>query len=149
MWLLISRVTPTGFIAEIPPGEYYVGNPDVMVLPGILETTQSLDNGVFESMDDESIFAVYTYPTSHFTVYSGGYYTRLFSEKGRIAIMSADIAKPLPSMNRFRINCDYRGYIELDGVVLSLFCQHVIVHVAPDSGRDEDIYDDASNAIGN
>jgi hypothetical protein len=142
MWEICCCSIQGGFSCELPPGEYMIGNPDEMLLPGVLKTI-TFDTGCFEQVESDGIIVVHTFELSKFILNISDVYRRFFSEKGKIAIMSSDIVKPLPEFNQFRFNCEKRAAVELKNA-LTLTCGRLIV-----SAEEEDrIYADASDAIG-
>jgi len=142
MWEIYCRSTETGFVCELPPGEYMIGNPDEMLLTGVLETV-AFDTGCFMQTESDGIIVLHTFELPKFIVNIGGVYRRFFSEKGKIAIMSTDIVKSLPEFDQFRFNCGARAKVEMKDA-LTLKCARLVV-----SAEEEDkIYAEASDAVG-
>ena len=152
MWELACRGTDTGFVCELPPGEYVIGDPDTMLFQGVLETTKHLISGAYDRIDDPAIFVVHEYSQeNNFTIYIDGEYCKLFTEGGRIAIMSSDIVKPLPDIDHLRFNCDKRAVVEFDNPCFTLKCETFIVYAEPEEDfelSDEQMYSIAYQAVG-
>jgi len=153
MWELACRATDSGFVCEVPPGEYVVGNPDEMLFDGVRETMTNLISGAYERFDDDCILVLHTFSKeTNFMVYNAGSYQKLFTESGRIAIMSNDIVKPLSEFDEFRFNCDTRAVVEFDDPTFMLKCGPLVVYTEPEDEdfelSDEQMYSNAYQAVG-
>jgi hypothetical protein len=102
-WEICCRATETGFQCELPEGTYYLGNPEEMMMPGIYATIGGLNTGTFTDAESDAVIVLHDFSHNYFELSVLGHETYVYSESGVIALMSADIVKPLPEFDDHKI----------------------------------------------
>jgi len=154
MWELACRPTESGFVCELPPGEYCVGDPDEMLFTGVLETTKLLKSGAYERIDDDSVFIVHDFSGKEDFMFSAHkmQYDKFTTTNGRVAIMSNDIVKPLSDYDDFRFELDKRAVVEFDLPYFTIKSSSFNAYIEPAEEEhdetDEQMYANAYQAVG-
>uniref|UniRef100_A0A6C0B3H9 Uncharacterized protein n=1 Tax=viral metagenome TaxID=1070528 RepID=A0A6C0B3H9_9ZZZZ len=102
-WEICCRATDTGFQCELPEGTYFIGDPKEMMLPGIYATIGDLNTGTFADAESDASIVLHNFSHSYFRFSELTRETHVYSESGVIALMSADIVKPLPEFEDNKI----------------------------------------------
>ena len=102
-WEICCRATDTGFQCELPEGTYFIGDPKEMMLPGIYATIGDLNTGTFADAESDASIVLHNFSHSYFRFSELTHETHVYSESGVIALMSADIVKPLPEFEDNKI----------------------------------------------
>jgi hypothetical protein len=102
-WEICCRATETGFQCELPEGTYYIGDPEEMMMPGIYATIGGLNTGTFTDAESDASIVLHDFSHNYFTFSSLNCEIHIYSESGVIALMSADIVKPLPEFDDNKI----------------------------------------------
>jgi len=114
IWEGCSRETPEGFMSELPEGTYYIGNPEELLLPGVYASIKNLNTGTFEDVGSDAIIVIHPFNISEFNLVGPNRVVGIYSETGIIALMSADIVKPLTEFEYQKVVFDGRTVIEID-----------------------------------
>jgi hypothetical protein len=110
-WEICCRQTEKGFTCELPEGMYYIGDPNEMLLPGILSTIGNLNSGTFQDVESDAIIVLHPFWAYKYTLDNG---TTIETADGVIALMSADIVKPAPAFEEQQIFFDQRVVVTVD-----------------------------------
>ena len=119
-WEICCRATETGFTCELPPGTYYVGDPNKMLYPGILATIGNLHTGTFEDVTSEAIIVIHSFGCNRFWFSETTEDDFIFSESGTIAVMSEDIVNPLPENDAYKITFNKRLVVAINSLKMSI-----------------------------
>jgi hypothetical protein len=103
IWELASCSIEQGFQAELPAGEYYIGDPASMLLSGLATDIPEF-NGVYQDIETDSILAIMNTATREFTISYADAKDKYATYgcgvlSGQLAIMSADIVRPNPEFD--------------------------------------------------
>ena len=147
LWEICCRANDTGFTSELPPGNYYIGDPEVMMKPGILATTKNLYTGTFQEVETGAIIVLNPVSNNYFqcSIY-GSPDVNIFIEGSFIALMSAEIVKPLPEFDDYKITFVGRAVVEVnvndDSIRMQTGTQYFMVDATePDHEEtDEQMY---------
>jgi hypothetical protein len=112
-WEICCRATETGFQCELPEGTYFIGDPNEMLLPGIGATIKHLNTGTFSDAESDAVIVLHPFNIERFNLVSPRGVVNVFSESGVIALMSADIVKPLPEFDDNKITFPGRVVVEV------------------------------------
>ena len=112
-WEICCLATDTGFQCELPEGTYFIGDPNEMMLPGIGATIGNLNTGAFEDAETDAIIVLHPFNNEQFNLVSPKGVVKIFSESGVIALMSANIVKPLPEFDNNKITFVGRVVVEV------------------------------------
>jgi len=123
-WNLFSRSYGTIFEQKLPAGKYYIGDPDEMLLPGVLATTKCLGSGVFQDFDSESYIVMCRFDYGEFLLNDNSNDMWISTESGIVAIMSENIVKPLPEFQNRSISYDRTFVIVVDIDYCNLTMSH-------------------------
>jgi len=113
-WEICCRETDTGFQCELPEGTYFIGDPKELLLPGVYATIGDLRTGTFADAETDAIIVLHPFNNNRFNLISPRGVIKIFSESGVIALMSADIVKPLPEFNDNKVTFAGRMVVEVD-----------------------------------
>lgn len=113
-WEICCRATDTGFLCELPEGEYYIGDPNEMLLPGVGRTIKNLNTGTFTDAESDAVIVLHPFNNERFNLVSPRGVVKIFSESGIIALMSEDIVKPLPEFKDNKVTFVGRMVVEVD-----------------------------------
>jgi len=119
-WEICCRETDSGFTCELPPGTYYVGDPNKMLFPGILATIGNLDTGAFEDTNSEAIIVIHSFVSNRFWFSETSEDDFIFSESGTIAVMSEDIVNPRPENDAYTMTFNKRVVIDVNSLKMSI-----------------------------
>lgn len=123
-WELVSRGTKTLYEYKLPAGKYYVGDPDEMLLTGVLATTKLLDNGIFHDLASDSFLINCKFEYDDFLLNDDANDIHIFTKSGVVAIMSENIVKPLPEFDSSSISFGQTFVVEVD----LEYCTFTLMH---------------------
>jgi hypothetical protein len=141
-WEICCRPTETGFLCEVPAGEYYIGDPEVMLKTGVAATIKNLETGTFTDAESDAIIVVHPVSTEYFrlSIY-GSPDVNIFIEGPVIALMSADIVKPLPEFDEYKFTFVGRAVVEVhvndDSIRMQKGTQYFMVDAMPEPDYEE------------
>jgi len=72
-------------------------------MPGIYATIGGLNTGTFTDAESDAVIVLHDFSHNYFEFSELGHETYVYSESGVIALMSADIVKPLPEFDDQKI----------------------------------------------
>jgi hypothetical protein len=115
-WEMCDDETHVGFQTEFPPGTYYIGNPQEMLLPEFLATICYLSSGAYEDTESDALIFLHTFSTTTFTMNTNhGQDTLIVSDTKVIAIMSEDMVKRDRKYDDQRMTFNSPTVIDLNG----------------------------------
>jgi len=155
-WELVSNGTKSLFDFKLPAGKYYVGDPDEMLLTGVLLTTKSLGNGVYRDRDSDSYVVICDFEYDDFLLNDNEGDRHVFTESRIVAVASENIVKPLPELDDscFNFGQTFIVEVDLDYCTLKLMHEGRLVSLYPNDPNveieetDEQMYTRLYAAVG-
>ena len=123
-WELISRRYGEMFEDKLPAGKYYIGDPDEMLMPGVLTTANCLGNGVFRDFESDSYIAICQFEYGDFLLNDDANDILVSTKSGNVAIMSENIVQQLPEFDNRSISYDRTFVIVVDIDYCNLSMSH-------------------------
>jgi len=123
-WDLMSRARGEFFEHKLPAGKYYIGDPEEMLLTGVLLTTKPLANGIYQDYVSESSIVICQFEFDDFLLNDNADDMHVSSKSGIVAIMSENIVKPLPEFNGRSISFGQTFVIEVNTDFLTVLMWH-------------------------